>query len=85
MNMNTFMNEYFGPLGKEYCVYFYFLSIFFFILYVMSLISVIIFIIRHYNKVNLQFIINSVMILANTLVGYFVNRLLHTMCINMVN
>jgi hypothetical protein len=83
--MNTFMNEYFGPLGKEYCVYFYFLSIFFFILYVMSLISVIIFIIRHYNKVNLQFIINSVMILANTLVGYFVNRLLHTMCINMVN
>ena len=83
--MNTFMNEYFGPLGKEYCVYFYFLSIFFFILYVMSLISVIIFIIRHYNKVNLQFIINSIMILANTLLGYFVNRLLHTMCINMVN
>ena len=79
------MNEYFGPLGKEYCVYFYFLSIFFFILYVMSLISVIIFIIRHYNKVNLQFIINSIMILANTLLGYFVNRLLHTMCINMVN
>ena len=83
--MNTFMNEYFGPLGKEYCVYFYFLSIFFFILYVMSLISVIVFIIRHYNKVNLQFIINSIMILANTLLGYFVNRLLHTMCINMVN
>ncbi len=83
--MNTFMNEYFGPLGKEYCVYFYFLSIFFFILYVMSLISVIVFIIRHYNKVNLQFIINSIMVLVNTLLGYFVNRLLHTMCINMVN
>jgi hypothetical protein len=79
------MNEYFGPLGKEYCVYFYFLSIFFFILYVMSLISVIVFIIRHYNKVNLQFIINSIMVLVNTLLGYFVNRLLHTMCINMVN
>ena len=29
MDMSNFMNTYFGPLGEEYCVYFYALSIFF--------------------------------------------------------
>ena len=83
--MSTFMNNYFGPLCKKYCIYFYYLSIFFFIIYVISLISFISFIVKHYNKVNLAYIINFVMILINTLLGYFVNRLLHSMCMNSLN
>lgn len=83
--MSNFMNDYFGPLGKEYCRYFYYLSIIFFIIYVILLISIIVYIVKHYNKVNLNFIINSVMVLINTLLGYFVNRLLHTMCMNSLN
>ena len=79
------MNNYFGPLSKKYCIYFYYLSIFFFIIYVISLISFIAFIVKHYNKVNLAYIINFVMILINTLLGYFVNRLLHSMCMNSLN
>ena len=85
--MTNFMNEYFGPLSKEYCVYFYFLSIFFFFIYVIILIGVIAFIIKHYNnpaKVNLAFLINSVMLLLNSIIAYFVNRLLHTMCVNSI-
>ena len=79
------MNMYFGPLSKEYCVYFYYLSIFFFFMYVITLFGIIIFIIKHYNngaKVNLAFFINSVMLLVNSLLAYFVNRLFHTMCVN---
>jgi hypothetical protein len=79
------MNNYFGPLSKKYCIYFYYLSIFFFIIYVMSLISFTVFIVKHYNKVNLAYIVNFVMILINTLLGYFVNRLLHSMCMNSLN
>ena len=79
------MNNYFGPLSKKYCIYFYYLSIFFFVMYVISLISFAVFIVKHYNKVNLAYIVNFGMILINTLLGYFVNRLLHSMCMNSLN
>jgi hypothetical protein len=52
---------------------------------VISLISFTVFIVKHYNKVNLAYIVNFVMILINTLLGYFVNRLLHSMCMNSLN
>ena len=81
------MNMYFGPLSKKYCVYFYYVSIFFFLMYVITLIGAIAFIIKNYKnfaKVNLSFIINLVMILINMLLSYFVNRLLHTMCVNSI-
>ena len=82
------MNMYFGPLSKKYCVYFYYVSIFFFLMYVITLIGAIAFIIKNYKnfaKVNLSFIINLVMILINMLLSYFVNRLLHTMCVNSIH
>lgn len=86
--MSNFMDDYFGPLSKDYCAYFYFLSVFFFFIYVLTLIGIIVFIVKNYNnrsKVNLQFLINSVMLLINTLMAYFVNRLLNTMCVSAIN
>jgi hypothetical protein len=80
--MSNFINDYFGPLSKKYCIYFYYLSVFFFVMYVISLISFTVFIVKHYNKINIAYIVNFVMILINTLLGYFVNRLLHSMCMN---
>jgi len=85
--MSNFMNAYFGPLSKEYCVYFYFLSIICFFMYVITLIGIVVFIIKNYKdstKVNVSFFINSLMLIINSLLAYFVNRLLHTMCINSV-
>ena len=85
--MTNIMNKYFGPLSKEYCVYFYYLSIFFFLMYVITLIGAVAFIIKNYkdfSKINLSFIINLVMVLINMLLSYFVNRLLHTMCVNSI-
>ena len=78
------MNNYFGPLPREYCVYFYFLSIIFGIIFVFSAISIAYFMIMHFKKVNAMFISNSFLVLTNTFLAYIANRLLHTMCVKSI-
>ena len=80
----NFMNDYFGPLPREYCVYFYALSIIFGVIFVMSVISIVIFMVMHFKKVNMMFVINSLLILFNTFLAYLANRLLHTMCVKSI-
>ena len=82
--MKDFMQDYFGPLGQEYCLYFYFLSIIFYILFIMSLIGVAGGIYINYKKLNTMFVLNSSLLILNTLLAYFVNRLLNTMCMNSI-
>lgn len=84
MNMNDFMNTYFGPLGQEYCIYFYALSIFFGIAFVLSVISVITYMITHINKIDMKMLIHTFFLLINSFLAYLVNRLLHTMCVKSV-
>ena len=78
------MNDYFGPLPREYCVYFYALSIIFGFFFVTSLLSVLFFVVMHFNKINSMFIINSLLLLFNTFLAYLANRLLHTMCVKSI-
>ena len=80
----SFMDKYFGPLPREYCVYFYALSIVFGITFVISLISIAYFMITHIKKVNTMFAVNSIFILFNTFLAYLANRLLHTMCVKSI-
>jgi hypothetical protein len=75
------MDAYFGPLGKEYCVYFYVLSIIFGVTFVLSAISIGSFIVMHGKKVDSMFVANSFLILFNTFLAYLSNRLLNTMCV----
>jgi len=82
--MTSFMDQYFGPLPREYCVYFYALSIVFGIMFAMSAVSIAYFMITHIKKVNTMFIVNSVFILLNSLLAYLANRLLHTMCVRSI-
>jgi hypothetical protein len=82
--MASLIDQYFGPLPREYCVYFYALSIVFGILFVISIISIAYFMITHIKKVNTMFIVNSVFILLNTFLAYLSNRLLHTMCVKSI-
>ena len=79
--MDNFMNEYFGPLGKEYCTYFYVLSIIFGVTFVLSAISIASFIVLHHKKVDAMFIVNSFFILFNSFLAYLVNRIMNTMCV----
>ncbi len=82
--MNSFMNTYFGPLPREYCVYFYFLSILFGIMFVFSVISIGYFMLTRFKKVNAMFVSNALLVLANTFLAYIANRLLHTMCVRSI-
>lgn len=78
------MDAYFGPLGKEYCVYFYILSIIFGVTFVLSAISIGSFMVMHSKKVDAMFIANSFLILFNTFLAYLSNRLLNTMCVKTI-
>jgi hypothetical protein len=82
--MNDFMNTYFGPLGQEYCIYFYALSIFFGIAFMLSVISVVTYMITHINKIDMKMLIHTFFLLINSFLAYLVNRLLHTMCVKSV-
>ena len=81
---SSFMNAYFGPLSREYCAYFYVLSIFFGIVFVIVLLSIVGFIAMNYKKVNGMYMMNSVLVLVNLFIVYFANRLLHTMCVKSI-
>ena len=81
---NNFMSKYFGPLPREYCIYFYILSIIFGIMFALSVVSIIVFMALHFKKVNAMFIVNSFFVLLNTVLGYISTRLLHTMCVKSI-
>ncbi len=82
--MNSFMDKYFGPLPREYCVYFYALAVIFGVSFGFSVISIAYFMIMHFKKVNMMFIANSFFVILNTFLAYLVNRLLHTMCVKSI-
>jgi hypothetical protein len=84
MATNSFMDRYFGPLSRDYCVYFYALSIIFGFMFLSSVISILYFAVTHRSKVNTMFIVNSIFILLNSFLAYIANRLLHTMCVKSI-
>ena len=78
--MNDFMNTIFGPMHQDYCLYFYYLSLFWFITLIGSIMTMI-----HAatsKKRGSMFYLNSATVLIVYGVFYFQNRLLHTMCVN---
>jgi hypothetical protein len=53
-------------------------------MFVLSAISVIAFMILHFKKVNIMFLVNSALLLINLFLAYISNRLLHTMCVKAI-
>ena len=82
--MKQFMNDYFGPLSREYCGYFYILSVMFGFLFVFSVISIVYTLVLHYKKINAMFVANSLVLLINLFFVYFTNRLMNTMCVKSI-
>jgi hypothetical protein len=74
------MNALFGPMHKDYCLYFYYLSIFGFILLTLSFLTMVRLVIA--RKRGGMFYMNSFMVLLGYGIFYFQNRLLHSMCSN---
>jgi hypothetical protein len=76
--MNNFINSLFGSLSKDYCVYFYYLSILGFLFLLIVLITSIYIGITK-NK-GLNFYLKMLSICLGYGIFYFQNRLLYSMC-----
>ena len=81
MDSTSFANKYFGPLPKEWCTYFYVLSIVFFFIFAFTLVSILYTMITGFNKINLHIVTNWAVILLNSFIAYYINRLFYSMCI----
>jgi hypothetical protein len=82
MDLKSFSDKYFGPLSKKWCNYFYFFSVFFFVVFSFTLVIMVGTLVMNYKKVNISIVLNAVLLLLNSLIGYFVNRLLYSVCVN---
>jgi hypothetical protein len=79
--MSDFSSMFFGPLTKDACVYFYFLTLLFFFILVLTIFSGIFIVINKRKEINFKLALQGVALFCNVFLLYFVNRLLHTMCI----
>ena len=77
--MATMNDTLFGSLGKQYCIYFYLLSVFGFILLAMTMIGMVWSLFT--KKLDMKVITGLVMASLGYGIFYFQNRLLHTMCV----
>ena len=78
--MSEIMDYLFGPVGKEYCMYFYFLSVFAFVLFVISTLSVVML----SMKGKMKNMLHAFLLVFQPFLLYFVNRLFYSMCVNSV-
>jgi len=79
MQTQQIMNDIYGPLPKDYCMYFYFLSMFGFILMVFTI--VIGLFIGISKKKDFIFFLQALMAVLAYALFYFQNRLLYSMCV----
>jgi hypothetical protein len=78
--MNELMNYFFGPLPKEYCLYYYFLAVISAIILVMTFLSFVAFIVKS-KKIKMTMWLSMFNTLLAIFISYFVNRLLYTICV----
>ena len=79
--MFDIMQNYFSPLDKGACVYFFIITMIFFVLLVIALGTEILYLIKHFKDLNIKIISNGIILLFNIFLAYFVNRLLYSMCV----
>ncbi len=77
--MNKINELFFSPLNKEYCAFFYLMTVIMFVLLIMSMIGVIVIIAKSKKKADYPLLFSNVFTLA---LVYFQNRLLYSMCVN---
>lgn len=75
------MDKLFGPLGKEWCVYFYILSIVAYVAFILAVFGLGGYLVARYDKLNSNHVFNLAIIIVNTFFVYIGQRLLHTMCV----
>jgi len=74
------MNDFFGPLGKENCIFYYILEVFFFLAFIVSA-----FMLGYetfYKRINIMENKRTLWIVGYSFLMYYLNRLTYSICIN---
>lgn len=79
---NSTMQNLFGPLSKQYCLYFYVLSIIAFIFIMLILLSALF--VGITKRKGIEFYSSMLVAAATYGIIYFQNRLLHSMCVGSI-
>jgi hypothetical protein len=79
--MLDLLSNYFTPLDKGSCVYFFIISAVFFIMLLVVIAVNIFWLIKNYKQFNFRILTGGVVMLFNIFLAYFVNRLLYSMCV----
>lgn len=80
--MDNFLTSVFGPLGKDYCLYFYLLSMVGFFLLALLLVTSLM--VGISQRKGIDFYFQMLTIGIGYAILYFQNRLLHSMCVGSV-
>ena len=73
------MDNIFGPLDKRYCLYFYYITIFFFVFIIFTIVNMLYHAVK--NTGDSKFYVSGFAMLVSYAVFYFQNRLLYSMCV----
>lgn len=76
--MSALMNQLFGPLSKDYCMYFYYLSIFAFVSFLFIFVGGIVYGIQ--KRKGVGYFLRTAIIALPAFLNYFVLRLFYSMC-----
>ncbi len=80
--MDGLMNYTFGPLGNQYCAWFYWLSVISLVLFVISIASILYTLLFDGERFSTGLLMNLLAISFVYFIPYFENRILYTMCKN---
>ena len=78
MSLVQDFNSLFSPMNKKYCDLFYGISVFYFLMMIVSIVSLI-FLFKDIKR-NKYLIVNSAVVVAMLGINYIYNRLLFNMC-----
>ena len=76
--MSSLNDTLFGPLGSQFCLYFYILSAIAFIFMVMSILGFILHLFS--KKMDMKVVLGVIMVAGTYGIVYMQNRLLYNMC-----
>lgn len=80
MSHSSFQATFFSPLGKEYCLYFYFLAIVALVLILLKIVHIFYNLFSKKGKDGSQ-VAADFIVFISLILSYFVNRLLYSMCV----
>lgn len=76
------IQDLFEPLSAKYCDYFYYLSVIFFLITCMTVLSMLVNVVQGKNKMKLT---KMAIVVSQPLILYFINRLNYSMCVGALN